>query len=143
VQNNFKEDDMADVLLDGDGGGELTLADGDRITKCDGRGVWIVWAENGGDLIILDKKDGDGSLELHGFKSVNIRNKKDGNGTLIVSEDCGTFSVHEINGGGTTVLRNAGSKRIDHKDGNGNLFFRGQPPIISTKNGSGQVKREA
>jgi hypothetical protein len=133
---------MADRLLDGPGGGELTLADGDRITKCDGTGHWIVWAEKNGPLVILDKKDGDGTLELHDFSDVKITNKKDGNGTLIVHPDCGTFSVREVNGRGQTYLRTAGTKRIDLKDGDGNVYFKGKPPIVGAKNGAGSVIRE-
>jgi hypothetical protein len=135
---------MADHLLDGPGGGELTLPDGDRITKCDGGGHWIVWADKdaGQELIILDKKDGDGSLEVHGFSTVTIQGKKDGNGTLIVDADCGTFAIHEINGPGQTYLRNPGSKRWDIKDGDGNVYFAGKPPSGNV-NGKGRVIRES
>jgi hypothetical protein len=133
---------MADILLDGNGGGELTLADGDNISKCDGSAHWIVWSEQGGDLTILDKKDGEGVLELHGFRSVTISGKKDGNGTLLVHEDCGAFQVNEINGRGQTFLRNTGLKRVRLKDGDGNVYFKGQPPIVGTKNGAGSVRRE-
>jgi hypothetical protein len=133
---------MANQTLDGDGGGEITIADGDGIDKCDGNGAWIVWSENGGELVIADKKDGNGSLELHGFSSIVIKNKKDGDGTLIVGEDCGTVSIGEVNGSGPTFLRNTGPKRIGRKDGDGAVSFKGQPPIIRSKNGRGTVKRE-
>jgi hypothetical protein len=135
---------MSDITLDGPGGSEITIANGDRITKCDGPGNWIVWSENDGqELIILDKKDGVGSLELHGFGSITIQNKKDGPGSLIVDADCGSFSVREINGPGQTYLRNSGSKSVGTKDGNGNIYFTGRPPFLGSTNGNGRVIRES
>lgn len=132
---------MAFHTLDGDGGGEITLADGDGIEKCDGNGYWIVWAEAGGELVVRDKKDGNGTLELHGFSKIVIKNKKDGNGRLTVHDDCGAFECKEINGTGDTYLFNNGPKRVQRKDGDGDILFAGQPPMVAEKNGNGVVKR--
>jgi len=125
--------------FDGNGGGELTIQDSE-IGKVDGSGTWIIWGL-GQDLVIHDKKDGEGSLTLRNFGNVTISNKKDGNGVLIVL-DCKSVSIREINGSGHTYLRIAGLKKITMKDGDGNVYFVGAPPIIDRKNGNGNVERE-
>jgi hypothetical protein len=124
---------------DGDGGGEVT-EDAGEIQKIDGNGHWIIWGL-GQDLVILDKKDGKGTCTLKNFGSIEIRNKKDGDGVLIV-EDSKSIQIREVNGSGQTYFRIDGRKVIDTKDGAGNIYFKGAPPIVREKNGPGKVLRE-
>jgi hypothetical protein len=123
--------------FDGPGGGELSIDYGD-ICKVDGPGNWILWGI-GQDLVIHEKKDGDGSLTLHGFGNVTILGKKDGNGTLVVENDNKTITIREVNGPGDTYLRNNGLKKISLKDGPGNVYFHGAPPFVDKKNGTGRI----
>jgi hypothetical protein len=128
------------VTLDGPGGGEQSI-DYSDICKVDGGGNWILWGI-GQDLVIHDKKDGDGSLTLHNFGKITILGKKDGNGALVVEKDNKEIHINVVNGNGKTYLRNPGLKKISVKDGSGNVYFQGNPPFVGQKNGAGQIVRE-
>jgi hypothetical protein len=126
--------------FDGPGGGKLSIDYGD-IGKVDGPGNWILWGI-GQDLVIHDKKDGDGGLTLHGFRNITILGKKDGNGTLVVENDNQSITIREVNGPGKTYLKNKGLKKISLKDGPGDVYFQGAPPFVGTMNGTGQIREE-
>jgi hypothetical protein len=131
---------MGYPIFDGPGGGELSIDYGD-IEKVDGTGDWILWGI-GQDLVIHDKKDGDGTLTLHNFGTITIMGKKDGNGMLVVETDNASIIVSQVNGRGKTYFQNSGLKKIGLKDGDGNVYYKGAPPFVGTKNGAGQILRE-
>jgi hypothetical protein len=128
-----------------DGSGDESRAyQGTEICKIDGNGNRTITGV-GQTLTILDKKDGRGNTALVNFGRITIGKKKDGDGSLTIercASSAAAFSVPEINGNGHTYLRCEGPKTIGRKDGNGNIYFRGQEPVIREKNGSGQVIRE-
>ncbi len=115
---------------------------GSKICTIDGDGTHTIIG-NGQDLLIV-QKNGAGSATLQGFHNITIGQKKDGDGKLIV-ENCSSadakFSVPEINGNGDTYLNCAGPKRIEKKDGKGNIYYKGQQPTFGQIN-DGKVLKQ-
>ena len=111
-----------------------------ELQKIDGKGDHVVRGV-GQDLTILDKRDGEGTTTLRGFRNVTIVGKKDGDGGLIVA-NCASITIALVNGKGQTYLRIDGPKHIGRKDGDGNVYFTGTAPQVDSKDGAGNVIRE-
>lgn len=123
----------------GPGGGEFTIERGD-IRLVDGDGDWIIWGI-GQDLEITEKKDGKGSLTLHNFGEIRIK-EKNGPGVLVIEEDNKSVIILKVDGPGGVYLRNNGYKKIVDKNGPGNVYFKGAPPIVVHQDGPGKILRE-
>lgn len=125
--------------FNGPGGGELTIERAD-IKLVDGDGDWIIWGI-GQDLTIIEKKDGKGSLTLHNFRKITIK-EKNGPGSLVIQDDNKSIVIEKVDGPGAVYLRNRGYKKIVDKNGPGNVYFRAVPPIIGHQDGEGKILRE-
>jgi hypothetical protein len=122
------------------GGGDVGFDQTD-ICEVNGPANWTITGL-GQDLVIHDRVDGGGgTLTLHGFGNITIK-EKNGNRTLVVESDNKSVTIETVNGVGQTYLRNPGFKKIQSKNGTGNVYFKGFPPIVEAQNGTGTVKRE-
>jgi hypothetical protein len=133
---------MAWLNFNGDGGGELTIADGDQINGIDGKGNWIIWAQTTGRSLAINVKNGPGSLTLHEFGMIALNDIKEGDGELSIETDCTNVDINKINGKGHVHLRNSGTSSVHWKDGEGNIYFKNKPPVVGSLNGPGKVLRE-
>lgn len=121
-------------------GGQANVP-GPVIRIVDGPGNWIL-SGNNQDVVIQEKKDGDGNLTLRGFRNVTIT-EKNGNGHLVIEDCTGTFTITDImNGAGNAYLRIPGPKSIRLKDGPGNVYFWGQEPTFPQGVRNGRPIRE-
>jgi hypothetical protein len=134
---------MAYVNYNGPGGGDFTISDSDQIGEVNGPADWHIFADTDGrDLTIANQKDGDGSLTLTGFGAITIANQKNGAGNLIV-EDSKSIDINHVDGPGSVYLRFPGRKVIHWKNGGGNIYYTGKPPIVQNMDGPGKVIKEA
>lgn len=132
----------AQRVINGGGDDEFTIEE-TELKLIDGPGNRIIWGV-GQDLVITEKKDGDGSTTLRNFGKITIK-EKNGAGRLIIEADCKEVEIADINGPGNVYLRNTGKKKIGKKDGGGDIYFLNSPPIVDLskiKNGPGSIKRE-
>lgn len=121
------------------GGGSFKVNDG-AVGLVDGDGNWDLTGV-GQDFEIRNRKDGKGSLTLHGFKNVTIK-EKNGRGALIVT-DCASCKFKKVDGDGHVYLRFNGPKEIEDKNGKGNIYYTGSVPVIHSQDSTGKIIPEA
>ena len=129
---------QAQTEFNGPEGGEIKFKD-DSIKLVDGDGNWIIWGK--GQDLTINEKNGNGNLTLKGFGKITIK-QKNGRGTLTIEDDNKAVHIHKVDGPGNVILRNKGDKDIDDKNGPGDVLFKGEPPSVTKKDGTGKVKRE-
>jgi hypothetical protein len=126
--------------FNGDGGGDLGF-EGDCIGEVNGVADWTLTGL-GQDVLIRDRVDGGkGTLTLRKFGNITVQ-EKNGVRTLVVEDNNKSVTFNVVNGAGNTFLRNSGLKKIQSKNGSGNVFFQGDPPFVHEFNGSGKLIRE-
>jgi hypothetical protein len=91
---------------------------------------------DGTDLTI-QRISGDGNVTLNRFKNVVIL-QKTGKGELHVG-GCQSVSVGKLDGSGAVYFACSSAQFVDNKRGDGNIYFRGQRPKVSSMSGAGQV----
>jgi hypothetical protein len=122
---------------DGPGGGTFTITD-PTIDCVNGGATWILVGN--GQAFVMQIKDGDGTLHLQNFNGIRIEDKKDGSGHLVIdANNKGQVYIKQVNGQGGVYLLHPGPTRIEYKDGDGNVCYNGQKPVVVHQNGSGQI----
>jgi hypothetical protein len=110
-----------------------------RIKLVEGEGDWIIWGVE--QDVEIKELSGPGNVVLRNFGKVTIK-LKSGVGSLTVCDDIKSIEIIKIDGPGTVSLRTRGYKRIHNKNGDGNVYFRGAPPVLLHKfEGAGRIIR--
>ncbi len=110
-----------------------------RIKLIEGEGDWIIWgAEQDVDIKEINCP---GTVVLRNFGKVTIANKI-GVGCLIVCDDIKSIDIIKIDGPGAVTLRTRGYKKLHKMNGDGNVYFRGAPPVLAHRvEGAGRIIR--